>query len=127
MEVLLASHLHATNPTEAALEALLADRNTLSQQNAQLWKFLEKQKTSYASLARDVERIRGERDIYKAKWQKLKNAGLATTSSDAASTVTQETVTTLDEAPGLTSTNIPAIDEPVISGLRRSQEDPSMS
>jgi len=46
----------------AALDAVLAERNMLSSQNAQLWKLIEKQRASYANAVKDLERIRGERD-----------------------------------------------------------------
>ncbi|EJD48002.1 RhoGAP-domain-containing protein [Auricularia subglabra TFB-10046 SS5] len=46
----------------AALDTVLAERNMLSSQNAQLWKLIEKQRASYANAMKDLERIRGERD-----------------------------------------------------------------
>ncbi|KZV85703.1 RhoGAP-domain-containing protein [Exidia glandulosa HHB12029] len=46
----------------AALDAVLAERNGLSQQNAQLWKLIEKQRASYTNAMADLARIRAERD-----------------------------------------------------------------
>lgn len=52
-----------------ALEVAVQERNTLSGQNAQLWKLMEKQRTGYAQLMKEVERVRGERDVYRSRLQ----------------------------------------------------------
>jgi len=51
----------------AALEQAISERNTLSSQNAQLWKLIEKQRSTIHQSSKDLERIRGERDAYKIK------------------------------------------------------------
>jgi hypothetical protein len=67
LDPLLETHASAPDPTFAALEQALQERNTLSSQNSQLWKLIEKQRTAYHNLMKENERIRGERDAYKAK------------------------------------------------------------
>ncbi|GLB43450.1 putative GTPase-activator protein for Rho-like GTPases [Lyophyllum shimeji] len=64
---LLKAHAAAEDPKLAALEQAVNDRNTLSSQNAQLWKLIEKQRAGYNQILKELERVRGERDAYKAK------------------------------------------------------------
>lgn len=65
LDALLETHATAPSPTHAALEATIAERNLLTAQNAQLWKLIEKQRTGYSGMAKDLERIRAERDAYR--------------------------------------------------------------
>ncbi|KAF9478273.1 hypothetical protein BDN70DRAFT_880139 [Pholiota conissans] len=67
LEGLLKQHASSPDPTRAALEQVVADRNVLSSQNIQLWKLIEKQRTGYNQILKELERIRSERDSYKAK------------------------------------------------------------
>jgi len=55
----------------AALEAVVADRNTLAAQNTQLWKLIEKQRTGYSQLMKELERVRGERDVFRSNLQRM--------------------------------------------------------
>ena len=55
----------------AALESAVSDRNTLSGQNSQLWKLIEKQRAGYTQLMKELERVRGERDAYKSRLQSV--------------------------------------------------------
>ncbi|KAF5383730.1 hypothetical protein D9615_003689 [Tricholomella constricta] len=64
---LLKANAAAQDPKLAALEQAVNDRNVLSSQNAQLWKLIEKQRTGYNQILKELERVRGERDAYKAK------------------------------------------------------------
>jgi RalA-binding protein 1 len=41
-----------------ALESILAERNSLAAQNAQLWKLIEKQRTMYNNATREIERLK---------------------------------------------------------------------
>ncbi|KAI6161727.1 hypothetical protein EDD17DRAFT_657630 [Pisolithus thermaeus] len=75
LDALLAQHADASNPTLAALEQALSERNVFSSQNTQLWKLIEKQRTGYNQVHRDLERLRVERDAYKSR---LQAAGLST-------------------------------------------------
>ncbi|PCH44407.1 RhoGAP-domain-containing protein [Wolfiporia cocos MD-104 SS10] len=68
---LLATHANTNNPALAALEAAVAERNTLSSQNTQLWKLIEKQRSGYGQLMKELERVRGERDMYRKRLQGL--------------------------------------------------------
>ena len=54
-----------------ALETLLTERNNLHQQNAQLWKLMEKSRAGYANSLKDLDRIRSERDKALAKLDTL--------------------------------------------------------
>ncbi|KAJ7743185.1 hypothetical protein B0H16DRAFT_1322921, partial [Mycena metata] len=67
LDALLAAHATAADPKLAALEQAVNERNTLSSQNSQLWKLIEKQRTGYNQILKELERVRGERDGYKAK------------------------------------------------------------
>lgn len=67
VEKVLAAHASATNPTRAALESVVQERNTLSAQNSLLWNHLRKQRSNYQMAASDVKRIRAERDALRAK------------------------------------------------------------
>ncbi|KAF9449937.1 hypothetical protein P691DRAFT_702208 [Macrolepiota fuliginosa MF-IS2] len=51
----------------AALDQAVNERNILSAQNTQLWKLIEKQRSGYNQILKELERIRGERDAYKSK------------------------------------------------------------
>ncbi|KAF5316509.1 hypothetical protein D9619_006169 [Psilocybe cf. subviscida] len=66
-EHFLKQHSSSSNPTLAALEQAVADRNVLSGQNTQLWKLIEKQRAGYNQILKELERIRGERDTYKSR------------------------------------------------------------
>ncbi|KAG6855952.1 hypothetical protein H0H87_009118 [Tephrocybe sp. NHM501043] len=63
----LKNNANAEDPKLAALEQSVNDRNVLSAQNAQLWKLIEKQRAGYNQILKELERVRGERDAYKAK------------------------------------------------------------
>jgi RalA-binding protein 1 len=73
--LLLKLNAGALDPKIAALEQAINDRNTLSAQNAQLWKLIEKQRAGYNKILKELERVRGERDAFKAK------LGLSTSNS----------------------------------------------
>lgn len=60
---------HNGNSISAALDAAVNERNALSAQNTQLWKLIEKQRSGYNHLMKEVERIRGERDLYRNRLQ----------------------------------------------------------
>lgn len=74
-ESLLQQHASAIDPKLAALEQAVSDRNILSAQNSQLWKLIEKQRAGYNQILKELERIRGERDNYKAKVTALSSNG----------------------------------------------------
>lgn len=80
VEALLKDHAAAPDPTSAALERAVNDRNVLAAQNTQLWKLVEKQRTGYNQILKELERIRGERDVYKTRLITL-NGGQSTPSS----------------------------------------------
>jgi RalA-binding protein 1 len=67
VEGLLALHASAPDSKLAALEQAVAERNSLSSQNAQLWKLIEKQRAGYTQMLKELERVRSERDSYKTK------------------------------------------------------------
>lgn len=71
LESTLFAHSEATNPVMSALEQTISDRNLLSSQNAQLWKLIEKSRGLYTESQRNLERVRLERDAYKAMLLKL--------------------------------------------------------
>ncbi|KAI5121517.1 hypothetical protein M0805_006554 [Coniferiporia weirii] len=73
VEQALAAHASFEDPTRAALEAILQERNVLSAQNAQLWNHLKKQRSNYHAAAADVKRIRLERDTLKIKLAKFEH------------------------------------------------------
>ncbi|KAG1746673.1 uncharacterized protein EDB91DRAFT_1118286 [Suillus paluster] len=75
LETLLATHTSAPNPILAALDQVLSERNVLSTQNTQLWKLIEKQRAGYNQVLKEIERVRNERDTYKAR---LQAAGMST-------------------------------------------------
>lgn len=64
---MIAHHRASLDPKYAALEQAVSERNTLSSQNAQLWKLIEKQRSGYNQILKELERVRTERDIYKSK------------------------------------------------------------
>ncbi len=67
VQSLLATCSTSSDPKLAALEHAVSDRNTLCSQNSQLWKLIEKQRAGYAQLLKELERVRGERDLFRAK------------------------------------------------------------
>ncbi|EIW58705.1 uncharacterized protein TRAVEDRAFT_29197 [Trametes versicolor FP-101664 SS1] len=68
---LLAAHAGSPNPPLAALETAVGERNSLSAQNTQLWKLIEKQRSGYNHIMKELERMRGERDLYRGRLQSL--------------------------------------------------------
>ena len=74
LDALLAQHANVPNPHLAALDQALSERNIFSTQNTQLWKLIEKQRTAYNHVLKELERLRAERDAYKAH---LQAAGLS--------------------------------------------------
>ncbi|KAG8900756.1 hypothetical protein FRB99_005770 [Tulasnella sp. 403] len=50
-----------------ALDAVVNERNMISNQNAQLWKLIEKQRAAYSSLLKEHERVRGDRGKTQSK------------------------------------------------------------
>ena len=64
---LLKLHAGTPDPKGVALEQAINERNTLSAQNAQLWKLIEKQRAGYNQILKELERVRGERDNIKAR------------------------------------------------------------
>ena len=64
VEALLSTH---DNAPLAALEQSVNERNLLSSQNAQLWKLIEKQRTGYNQILKELERVRNDRDSHKSK------------------------------------------------------------
>ena len=91
VEALLKDHAAAPDPTSAALETAVTDRNVLAAQNTQLWKLVEKQRTGYNQILKELERIRGERDVYKNRLITL-NGGQSTTSDKRHRTTTAKSV-----------------------------------
>lgn len=71
IDTLLATHANAPDPIRSALEHLIADRNSVAAQNSQLWKLIEKQRSTTTQLNRDNDRIRLEREAYKSKLSAL--------------------------------------------------------
>ena len=69
VEGLLATHANSRDPTRSSLDAAVTERNTLSVQNTQLWKLIEKQRSGYGQLMKELERVRGERDVFRARLQ----------------------------------------------------------
>ncbi len=66
-EVMLSAHAGAENPALSALEQCVSERNLLSSQNTQLWKLIEKSRGLYSESQKNLERVRMERDAYKAR------------------------------------------------------------
>ena len=67
----LSSHTSTPNPPMAALEQVISERNVLSSQNSQLWKLVEKQRSGYSQMLKELERVRSERDTFKARLTSL--------------------------------------------------------
>ncbi|EEB94975.1 hypothetical protein MPER_06127, partial [Moniliophthora perniciosa FA553] len=80
LDGLLAAHASAPNPHLAALDQAVSERNVLSSQNSQLWKLIEKQRAGYNQILKELERVRSERDTYKARLSVL---GGSTSSVDS--------------------------------------------
>ena len=62
-----AALLSANGDPLVALETILGERNTLSSQNSQLWKIIEKQRGMYNSLHKELDRVKAERDRLQTK------------------------------------------------------------
>ncbi|KAI0255798.1 hypothetical protein BJV78DRAFT_1273337 [Lactifluus subvellereus] len=71
LEAVLSAHAETQNPTMSALEQTISERNLLSSQNTQLWKLVEKSRGLYNESQKNLERVRTERDAYKAMLSKL--------------------------------------------------------
>lgn len=67
----LSSYTSTPNPPMAALEQVISERNVLSSQNSQLWKLVEKQRSGYSQMLKELERVRSERDTFKARLTSL--------------------------------------------------------
>jgi len=71
LEAVLSAHAEAADPVMGALEQTISERNALASQNTQLWKLVEKSRGLYTESQRNLERVRLERDAYKAMLSKL--------------------------------------------------------
>ena len=71
VESVLSAHTDAENPALSALEQSISERILLSSQNTQLWKLIERSRGLYTESQRNLERVRMERDAYKAMLLKL--------------------------------------------------------
>lgn len=71
VQSLLQVHASSSDPRAAALDFAVSERNTLSAQNAQLWKLIEKQRAGYGQLMKELERVRGEREAYRTRLQSM--------------------------------------------------------
>jgi RalA-binding protein 1 len=71
LESALSAHAEAENPAMSALEQCIPERNLLSSQNTQLWKLIEKSRGLYTESQKNLERVRTERDAYKAMLLRL--------------------------------------------------------
>ena len=67
----LSSYTSTPNPPMAALEQVISERNVLSSQNSQLWKLVEKQRSGYSQILKELERVRSERDTFKTRLTSL--------------------------------------------------------
>lgn len=67
VDQLLQAHVGEADPRNGALDQAVNERNTFAAQNAQLWKLIEKQRTGYNQILKELERVRTERDSYKHK------------------------------------------------------------
>ncbi|KIY52893.1 RhoGAP-domain-containing protein, partial [Fistulina hepatica ATCC 64428] len=67
LESLLAANANSQDPTLAALEQAINERNLLSSQNSQLWKLVEKQRSAYNKMVDELKRVRQEREQYRNK------------------------------------------------------------
>ena len=67
----LSSHALAPNPPMTALEQVISERNVLWSQNSQLWKLIEKYRLVHNRLLEESERVRSERDTFKARLTSL--------------------------------------------------------
>ena len=63
----LSSYTSTPNPPMAALDQVISERNVLSSQNSQLWKLVEKQRSGYSQILKELERVRSERDTFRAR------------------------------------------------------------
>jgi RalA-binding protein 1 len=66
LDAMLSAHAEAENPAMTALEQCISERNLLLSQNTQLWKLVEKSRGLYNDSQKNLERVRTERDAYKA-------------------------------------------------------------
>ena len=71
VESALSAHADTENPALSALEQSITERILLSSQNAQLWRLIERSRGLYTESQRNLERVRMERDAYKAMLLKL--------------------------------------------------------
>jgi RalA-binding protein 1 len=71
LESVLSAHADVENPALSALEQSISERILLSSQNTQLWKLIERSRGLYTESQRNLERVRTERDAYKAMLLKL--------------------------------------------------------
>jgi RalA-binding protein 1 len=67
----LSLYTSSPNPPVAALEQVISERNVLSSQNSQLWKLVEKQRSGYSQILKELERVRSERDTFKTRLTSL--------------------------------------------------------
>ncbi|KAF9268963.1 RhoGAP-domain-containing protein [Marasmius fiardii PR-910] len=93
VEGLLSLYSSSPNPHVAALDQAISERNLLSSQNSQLWKLIEKQRAGYNQILKELERVRNERDTYKAR---LNVAGGSTSSLDLHRDIPQKRQTSRD-------------------------------
>ncbi|KAF7964909.1 hypothetical protein HWV62_1755, partial [Athelia sp. TMB] len=126
LAALLATHASAPNPHAAALDQALSERNQLSAQNTQLWKLIEKQRTAYNQVLKDLERVRGERDTLKGRLglNKEKDRGLKGSSSNSTMASVGSTVNGSESGFGSTTEYKPTRHQSEDTALPRHRPSP---
>lgn len=104
VDALLKQFATSSDPKSAALDQAVADRNVLSAQNSQLWKLIEKQRTGYNQILKELERIRAERDTYKVRL-----ISLTGTAPNGAASDKRQKPPSERSRPSLDSTSLPSV------------------
>jgi hypothetical protein len=71
LDTLLEAHAGAPSPARAALEAAVADRNTVAAENTALWQRLARMRDELADAKRDRDRYRAERDAFRGRLHQI--------------------------------------------------------
>lgn len=66
--------IKAAGSPEAVIQYLLKDKSSQSQQNAQLWRLVDKQRAMILGLNKDLERAMKDKEKYRKKLKELMNA-----------------------------------------------------
>ncbi|KAE8446927.1 hypothetical protein EG329_011558 [Mollisiaceae sp. DMI_Dod_QoI] len=125
----IANLIRAAGSPEALIHHLLKDKQSISAQNTQLWRLVDKQRAMILGLNKDLDRAVKDRERYRKKFKELTAQQVSNPSPvDSNPSVPSETGSTISSDMRTVEISKPASMEALVSaGLREPEQDHSHS